>query len=223
MSAWLPAVGFVLLALGCGGSKAPPTTSGPIASSTAAAEDEEISPAAKAAVASASASPPVTSADGSIILELLVKPGDGASEFPMASAKDAECTKGIGYTGKSDKDYEALTGKCGAPTGLKGYAKKVTGKLDEKHLRDVYTFKMAGGFCYRFFAVADDTVDNLDIRVQRPEGGLVSIAASKNFVAIMDPDRVWCKTHDREFRLVVETSSGHGSYSFGVWARPKEK
>jgi len=221
------AIGIVLLSISCGGSKTQPTTpegtSTTTKSSASAAsdDDDELSPETKAAVAAASASPPVTAADGSIVLELLLKPGASASEFPKATAKDADCNKGLGFAGESKKDYDMLLGKCGGPTGLKEYVKTVTGKLDAKHLRDVYTFKMVGGYCYRFFAVADDTVSNLDIRVQRPEGALVSIAASKNFVAIMNPDRVWCKTHDREFRLVVETSAGKGNYTFGVWARPK--
>ncbi|MGZ3418800.1 MAG: hypothetical protein ACXWUG_22080 [Polyangiales bacterium] len=226
-----------LLAVGvlgaCGGgasapaASAPPAPAAPAAkegspaATTPAPDDDEVHPDTKAAVASSKASP--TTADGNLLLENLLKPGAPLADFPKATVKDADCSKGIGYTGNAAKDYVELTSKCGAPTGLKEYAKTVSGKLDSKHPRDTYVFKMAGGFCYRFFAVADDTISNLDIRVQRPEGALVSIAASKNFVAIMDPDRVWCKTHDRDFRLVVETSAGQGNYKFGVWARPKDK
>jgi hypothetical protein len=213
-------VSLVALA-GCGGGKeaaAPP--SGPASAGTgekaAQHADDDVPPASKAAAAAATAVP--VSADGSVILEPVP-----TSDYPKATVKDADCSKGIGYTGTASKDYAELTSKCGAPTGLKEYVKTVTGKFDGSHLRDAYTFKMKGGYCYRFFAVADDTVSGLDVRVQRPEGGLVSMAASKSFVTIMDPDRVWCKTHDREFRLVVETTAGKGNYSFGVWARPKDK
>lgn len=217
--------GSILLSLAalasCGGTKEAASPNGPgsagTGEKTAAHADEDVPPASKAAAASGTAVA-LTSADGSVILEPLP-----ATDYPKASVKDADCSKGIGYTGNASKDYAELTSKCGAPTGLKEYAKTVTGKFDGSHLRDVYTFKMKGGFCYRFFAVADDTVTGLDVRVQRPEGDLVSMAASKSFVTIMDPDRVWCKTHDCEFRLVVETTSGKGNYSFGVWARPKDK
>jgi hypothetical protein len=123
--------------------------------------------------------------------------------------------------GAFDKDYDAVIGSCGGPTGMKEYTRKVTGRFDDGHHRDTYVFKMLGGYCYRFFAVADKGVANIDIRVERPDGALVSMDQTHGPVAIMDPHEPWCKTHDREFRLVVETTSGSGRYAFGVWARPK--
>jgi hypothetical protein len=71
------------------------------------------------------------------------------------------------------------------------------------------------------FAVADDTVKGIKIRVQRPNGALLSMAASKSFVTILNPDGTWCKNRDREFRLIVESGGGAGGYTFGIWARPK--
>lgn len=164
---------------------------------------------------------PALHADGSIVLDNLFTPSLKAADFPKAVAKDTDCNANLGFTGTAAKDYPELTAKCGTGTGMREFVKTVTGSLDEKHRRDIYAFKMAGGFCYRFFAVADDTVRGIKIAVQRPEGALLSMAASKNFVAIMNPDGTWCKTKDREFRLVVESLAGSGKYSFGVWARPK--
>ena len=214
------------LGVSCGGGQKDAVTSGTTTTTTTTTstssvgpEDDETSPSTKAAVAAATDSPPVTAADGSIVLENLLKKGDGG--YPKATAQDADCMKGLALGGNHDEDYEALVERCGAATGLKEYAKKVTGSFDDKQHRRVYTFNMQGGFCYRFFVVADDTISNVDVRVQRPDGALVSIDQSKSSVAIMDPDRVWCKTHDREFRLVVETSAGTGKFVMGVWARPK--
>jgi hypothetical protein len=218
-----PSMLFVSLVavVSCGGGKEATSPSGPATAGTgekaASHADDEVPPASKAAAAAGTAVA-LTNTDGSMMLEPVA-----TASYPKGTVKDADCSKGIGYTGTASKDYAELTSKCGAPTGLTEYVKTVTGKFDGSHLRDVYTFKMKGGFCYRFFAVADDSVTGLDVRVQRPEGGLVSMASSKAFVTIMDPDRVWCKTHDREFRLVVETTGGKGNYSFGVWARPKDK
>ena len=216
----------LMVLLGCAGSNAAPTTSPTKpASSTECAtangdDDDEVTPPMKATVASAPAAP-VVAADGSFVLENILKKETPAADFPKPTTTDAVCNKGLGFTGTSSKDYPELMSKCGAPTGLKEFVKTVTGKLDEQKPRDIYTFKMLGGFCYRFFAVADDTVQGIKIRVQRPEGAVLSMAASKSFVTIMNPDGPWCKTKDREFRLVVETNGGKGNYSFGVWARPK--
>lgn len=228
-------VTFLLVA--CGGGSKPATGPEPSASASATApaassaapaasasaaptgEDDETSAQTKAAVAAAA--PGVTPSGASTPLEALLKGPARAADFPKATAKDLDCNSGMKFTGTSGADYDALTGKCGAPTGLKEYSKKVTGKFDATHLGDRFSFHMTGGFCYRFFAVADKTVQNVTIRIQRPSGDLVSIASSRNFISIMDPDTTWCKTHDRDFDVIVETSAGSGAYTFGIWARPK--
>jgi hypothetical protein len=144
------------------------------------------------------------------------------AEFPKKTADDGDCVRAVSLTGKNDKDYEALLASCGAPTGMKEYTKKVTGKLDAKHPRDEYVITMVGGFCYRFYAIGDSSFGDINIRVQRRDGDLVSMDQSKQAIAILDPGQPWCKTHDREFHFVVETAAGAGGYTFGVWARPKK-
>jgi hypothetical protein len=235
-------VGLMVLGLGCGGGKQAAAPSGggdtgsasssaaaaasasaaPASSSAGAAagneEEDEVSAASKAAAAAATTSAPSSGAP--IALEnLLGKPPP--KDFPAKKNDDATCAGSASLTGQNDKDYAALTDKCGTGAGMKPFVTKVTGKLDAKHLRDTYDFKMLGGFCYRFFAIADSGISNIDIRVQKPGGALVSIDSTTGPIAVMDPDRPWCKTHDREFNLVVESTGGKGGYTFGIWARPK--
>jgi hypothetical protein len=230
----------LILCAACGGSKpadpkagdttfkpgdtaAAPDAGGTTASTPPPAEEEdkdEISPSAKAAAAAAAKSVNGDAPAGGpldALWDKSVKKGD----FPKKTAKDSDCLREANLQGNATKDYDAVLGKCGAPTGMKEYTKKVVGKLDGKHPRDVYRIKMAGGFCYRFWAIGDKDVGNLDIRVQTPKGALVSIDQSKQAVAVLDPDEPWCKAHDREFDFVVETQGGKGAYVFGVWARPK--
>lgn len=211
------AILFLMLLSACGGSKSN-TTAKTAPTAVDDDDDDDIPAPMKSAAAAEPAPPPLTAADGSFVLENILKK---EADFPKPTTTDAQCNKGLGFTGTADKDYPELMSKCGGPTGMREFVKTASGSLDEKHLRDVYAFKMLGGYCYRFFAVADDTVQGLKIRVQRPAGAVLSMATSKNFVAIMNPEGPWCKTHDREFRLVVETNGGHGKYQFGVWARPK--
>jgi hypothetical protein len=185
-----------------------------------------VSAGGKAAAAVAKASnPPATGATTSpapVTLDALFDKTAKKTDFPKKTADDGDCVRKVSLSGKNDKDYDALLASCGNPTGMKEYTKKVTGKLDSKHPRDEYVVKMAGGFCYRFYAIGDDSVGNLDVRVQRRDGDLVSMDQSKQAVAILDPDAPWCKTHDREFHFVVESTAGKGGYTFGVWARPKK-
>jgi hypothetical protein len=239
-----PCLLVVFLAACGGGSPPAPTTpssstapaaSASTASATASSsatpasaddEDDEVSSGGKAATAAAKASAPPrtggTTPPTAVTLDTLFDKSAKKTDFPKKTADDAECVRKASLTGKNDKDYDSLLAACGAPTGMKEYTKKVTGKLDPKHTRDEYVVKMVGGYCYRFYAIGDDSVGNLDIRVQRRDGDLVSMDQSKQAVAILDPDQPWCKTHDREFHFVVETTSGTGAYTFGVWARPKK-
>jgi hypothetical protein len=200
-------------------SAAPAASSAaPVASSAPSEEEEnEVSASAKAAAAASKPSP---------VAQVVALPGlfdktakkDG---FPKATDTDKDCYRAVSLAGKADKDYEAVLAKCGAGTGMKEYVKKVSGKFDEQHRRDTYSIKMVGGLCYRFWAVSDSSVGDIDIRVQTPRGALVSMDQSKHSVAILDPDEPWCKKHDREFHFVVESAKGNGNYVFGVWARPK--
>lgn len=232
------ALSVTLISLGCGSPPAatpPPapsaaaapasaapdasvTPAAPVASAAPAPDDDEVSAGAKAAAA---ASKPVA-VNGVTTLEPLLAKGAPKADFPKKSASDKDCLQAASLSGKAAADFDAIAAKCGAPTGMKEYVKKVTGTLDAKHPRETYSVKMLGGFCYRFFAIGDHAIGDMDIRVQTPKGALVSMDQSKQAVAVLDPDEPWCKTHDREFQFVVESASGKpGAYVFGVYARPK--
>lgn len=220
------ACGCAVLASGCGASK-PIAPSGPAegrskaAGSADARDDEEVPPATKAAVAGVPSEAMVVPIDatGVIPLELLITAPGNAKDYPKRTVSDKACITSVDLSGDGAKDYDALVAACGAPTGLKEYVRHVTGRLDAQHPRDTFRLKMIAGMCYRMFAVGDESVSNIDVRVQHTDGSLVSIDDSKQAVAIIDPDQTWCKKHDRDFDIIIETKSP-GRFSFGVWARP---
>jgi hypothetical protein len=215
---------------GAGGTSTSPTSAVTTSSAGSAptsddAADEGISPISKKAAADESLTPskaPPPSSDGLISLETVQgKPAAGA-DFPAKKTTDAACIGDISLGGKSTADYEDVGKKCGTATGMKPFTKPVSGKLGPSHTRDVYTFTMLGGLCYRFFAVGDDSLSNVNIRVETMTGAFLSMDSTKQPFAVLDPDAAWCKTHDRQFRFVVETTGkSDGNYVFGVWARPK--
>jgi hypothetical protein len=145
------------------------------------------------------------------------------SSYPKKTTDDAACWKTVGLTGKHDRDYDSLIEKCGAPTGLAEYAKPVHGKLHHKHdKRDTFILKLAGGLCYRFFAVADGNISDLDILILKPNGALVGDDKTTHPVAIIESHQPWCMDTDVEYHFAIEVDGpGKGGYTFGVWARPK--
>jgi hypothetical protein len=83
--------------------------------------------------------------------------------------------------------------------------------------------KIQGGLCYRFFGVADATIPDLDILIERSNGDLVGDDKTNGPVAIIDADKNWCMDSDADFRFQVQIKGrGAGNYEFGVWARPKK-
>jgi hypothetical protein len=208
-----------LFLVACGGGSSP----SPAAPAATEKPGDDEKPAS---AATAAAREPARAPEAAAVIPfegLMGKPAPGAAKaFPKATAKDKDCMLAVGLAGEANKDYEALGAACGTGTGMKEYVRRVAGKFDAGRRRDTYLLSMVGGLCYRFFAVADGSVDKLTIRVERPNGAFVSSIQSKEPVAILDPGEPWCKTHDREFNIVVEAGgSGAGRYAFGIWARPR--
>ena len=145
------------------------------------------------------------------------------SSFPKKTVGDKECWQQTMISGDAQKDFATIVAKCGAPTGSLEYAKPVLGHLHHaKDKRDTYTLKLAGGMCYRYFAVADGSIKDLDILVEKPGGALVADDKTSNPIAIVESDKQWCQDEDIEYSFHIEVDGeGRGNYVFGVWARPK--
>lgn len=236
MRLWSLSAFVLALAASCGGS---PQT--PAATQSQAGTTPPSAPSAPALASSASeaeddpvpvdlqgvpAAHPPPDEKGVIGLQVLLPIPDPAPPpgFPAATTTDRECAKSIGLLGQLDKDFPALTSACGAGTGMKEYVKAVSGKIDNGHKRDSFQVKLAGGYCYRFFAAADGTISKLGFRVHRANGALHSVILGKQPVLIYRPTEPWCRRRDREFQLIVETlDGGEGRYAFGIWARPNDK
>jgi hypothetical protein len=143
--------------------------------------------------------------------------------FPKATIGEHECWQTVALAGDAHKDYEAIVARCGAATGAIEYVKPAAGKLHhERDKRDTFIVTIHGGLCYRFFGVADGSVRDLDVIIERPGGVLVGDDKTHGPVAIIDSDKAWCMDADGEYDFLVEAEEGQGSYVFGVWARPND-
>jgi hypothetical protein len=160
-----------------------------------------------------------------IVLEPEVtRPWDPTS-FPkkVAGADEEKCWQTVNITGKPQADFEALVGSCGAPMGLVEYAKPAHGHLHSVNdKRDSFSIKLMKGLCYRYFAVGDSGIKNIDILVEKPGGALVGDDKQNGPVAIIDAGKTWCMPMDAQYLFNVEVhGEGKGKYIFGVWAKPK--
>ncbi|MFI5301921.1 MAG: hypothetical protein ACHREM_27850 [Polyangiales bacterium] len=217
----------VLLALDCGGAakpvegakSAPPAAEPEPASSTAAA-----SPATEPVPHAASApsvEDPLESATP-ITLEVVMAV---SPKLPNATVSDAECWKKVELEGDHAKDFKSLVSKCGAPTGLGEYTKPVEGWLHgTRDKSDDYKVSIRKGYCYRFFAVGDDSTKDIDVRVDSPEGDMVVEDQTTSPAAILKNGATWCAFVDGDYGLRITIdgdAESKGKYTLGVWARPK--
>jgi hypothetical protein len=218
------------LLLACGGATPPPDAPAtpPPAPTTATS-----TPASPPAATTAAATPaPVETAwsdpnekpDGYELTALFDRK-KSKSSFPKKTIGDGECWTSVGVTGDHDKDFQAIVAACGTPTGLAEYAKPMEGKLHHEHdPRDVYKMKVLAGYCYRYFAVADNGIKDLDLLIEKPGGALVGDDKTTSPVVIIESDQPWCQDDDQTLEFHVEVKAGStdtGGYVLGVWARPK--
>ena len=76
--------------------------------------------------------------------------------------------------------------------------------------------------CYRYFAVADQGIKDIDMVILR-KGALIGTDKADQQVAVIEAEKLWCVTDDEELEFQVAVDGrGAGGYSFGVWARPSK-
>jgi hypothetical protein len=216
----------LIFATGCGGAAAPAhdVPAAPTAPPVASAAPPAAVVAADNALPASDDDDPDESADPIKLEPEITRPWDKASFPPkVAGADEEKCWQSVPITGHPLPDFEALVASCGAPMGLREYAKPAHGHLHSvKDKRDTFSIQLYKGLCYRYFAVADSGIKDIDILVEKKGGALVGDDKQTGPVAIIDAGKTWCMTSDAEYTFNVEVDGeGKGKYIFGVWARPK--
>jgi hypothetical protein len=223
------------LLIACGGAApATPTTPSATPTTAPASTGPATTPAAPAASAAdapmnkheaAEAAPhhDPNEKEGVIDLEALVTKG-AKTVWPKQTVGDHDCLKELAFVGKHQADFKTLLDKCGTPTGMVEYTKPHEGRLHAKHdKRDEFKIKVQKGMCYRYFAVGDEGIKDIDIIVLK-KGALYATDKTEHSVAVIDTEKLWCVDEDMELQFNIEVDGrGAGGYTFGVWTRPKGK
>jgi hypothetical protein len=211
------------LLVACGGGATPPAHEPP--APVAAAPAPEAAPKVEAALPASDDDDPDESSAPIALTPLVTRPWDKATFPPKpASAADEEkCWRSVAITGSAQQDFDALIASCGTPMGLVEYAKPAHGHLHSvKDKRDSFTVPLYKGLCYRYFAVGDSGIKDIDILIEKKGNTLVGDDKQNGPIAIIDASKTWCMTTDAEYSFNVEVDGeGKGKYVFGVWARPK--
>lgn len=214
----LGCVGIVCASCGGGGGNSntpPPTTSATVA------------PSAAPSASSAAATPeepyddPNESA-AAITMEPLVKKTTPKSAYPKPKVSESDCWKAVGWSGEHTKDWSSLIDACGTKAGMLEYVKPQNGKLHHtKDKVDSFTVPMTAKSCYRVFAVADQTIHDIDIVILK-NGAIMGTDDQTQPVAIVQGSGPFCPPDDATYSFDVKIDgTGQGAYTFGIWTRPK--
>jgi len=154
--------------------------------------------------------------------EVRVLPAAAASEYPQQTVGYRECWNGLAIEDDADADYAEILAACGKPTGMLPFVAPVRGRLDAADKSDKLALPLKKGMCYRFIAVGNQSLGDLDLRIEKVDGTLIAVDKTTHPVAIIDGESPLCVDEDVEWAFVLEVEgNGQGNYVFGVLAKPK--
>jgi hypothetical protein len=106
---------------------------------------------------------------------------------------------------------------CGPSNGMKKAHEAVGQAVPQAGAASEHRFPASAGDCFRVFAVAEPSVQDLDVEVLDPAGKRVAWDTSDDRWPIALPDGPFCALSDGEYRAVVRAASGSGRYAIEVW------
>ncbi len=144
--------------------------------------------------------------------------------FPHISAVGGlwvSCYGGFRPSGEPLKDVTRLGLMCGPVNGMKLVTDKpMVGQLALGQTHKEHRFVAEAGECYRVFAVASNSVKNLDVTVRSLRGSRLASDHSEDNWPIVDPDRPFCTFESDTFVLEFSSPAGAGRFAAQVWKLP---
>jgi hypothetical protein len=156
------------------------------------------------------------------LVRLHEKGGDSPSAeptggFPPQRVGFDECYKGFRVTGNSEQDVAGLGQRCGAPCGMTPFSGIMSGSQDEKDNVDVYGINLRSDRCYRFFAVGEGSISDLDSAIADADGNVLLRDVFNDAAPILGPEKPFCPPAPARYKFVVSVASGSGTFHFQVW------
>ncbi len=148
-------------------------------------------------------------------------PTGGPAGFPPQRVGFDQCYKGFQISGDSQRDVAALGKRCGAPCGMIPFSGIMSGSQDEHDNVDVYGITLRGDRCYRFFAVGERGIADLDSAIANGAGEVLLRDVFNDAAPILGPKRPFCPPAAGRYKFVVSVASGTGAFHFQVWQGAK--
>jgi hypothetical protein len=147
--------------------------------------------------------------------------GDIPGGFPVQRVGFDECYKGFQVTGQSERDVVGLGERCGGPCGMVPFSGVMSGSQAENDDVDVYGIELRNDRCYRFFAVGEQSISDLDSAIADGDGNVLLRDVYTDSAPILGPEGPFCPPVAGHYKYVVSVAGGAGTFHFQVWQGPR--
>jgi hypothetical protein len=144
---------------------------------------------------------------------------DGPAETPVrVGGPWVRCYGNFKPSGEPLKDVTRLGLLCGPENGMRRLGDRaIEGTVSEGGAAATSRFAAKRGECYRVFAVAENTVVDLDVSVLSSHGIAVAADHGEDAWPIVQPDRPFCPLDDDTFSVEVTARRGNGRFAAEIW------
>lgn len=160
----------------------------------------------------------------------IATPSASSSAAPIASTS-ASASPGVGGpwvrcyahfrpTSTPVRDVTRLGMLCGPQNGMKQLGATIEGETVEERPAKTHAITLERGQCVRLFAVADEGVKDLAVRLLGPKGERLGGDHVNDRWPIVDADRAVCVFEAGTYTAEVEARRGKGKYALQVWLLP---
>ncbi len=196
--------------IACGGGEAQPVTPPPSATASAAPADTGSATAA----ASASAAPPP--------VDTTPPPPPPVPTSAVATTKSdpswASCHQSYKAKGKDvSRDVAEMAAACAKVTKMKKVGKTVKGKQGAEDAPQTFPFDAKANHCYRAYAQAADSIQDLDVVIKDSAGIVVGQDSTDDPSPVVLEDGAVCFSKDDKATAIVSVGMGKGAYAVEIW------
>ncbi len=143
--------------------------------------------------------------------------GGGAADVPPPPWES--CYSTFGPSGDAEGDLARLVRDCGPTGGMHPITTVRVGTQSDRDPVDRYTFEVPeAGKCYRVYAAADASVQDLDLLLRGASGPAIADVTHDSW-PVLPPHGPVCFPEAGLYQLEVSVYRGSGRYALQVWGR----
>jgi hypothetical protein len=143
--------------------------------------------------------------------------GEETDPSSRAGGLWVSCYARFAPSGQPLADVTRLGLLCGPPNGMRRLGDAFEGSVTPGGKPGTHSMHARKGACYRIFAIAEDSVRDLDVTVRSSRDSRLATDNTDDAWPIVEPERPFCTFADDTFTVELSSGAGAGRYAAEVW------